>query len=126
MDDFAKAFEQVKNALPADCISQDREDLISHGSSSWTYHDPRVLPGAVLYPRNTDDVSMPLCFNGTILRFLQVVRIVKAAHQYAIPVVAFSGGSESRHRRALSNYAHLSYQLLQPAWKAISMPHPFL
>jgi hypothetical protein len=57
MADFEKAFGQLKATLPADCISTDRDELITHGSSSWTYHDPKVLPGAVLYPRHTEDVS---------------------------------------------------------------------
>jgi D-lactate dehydrogenase (cytochrome) len=56
MNDFEQAFNEIKAILPQDCISTDREDLIQHGSSSWTYHDPKVLPGAVLFPRNTDDV----------------------------------------------------------------------
>ena len=56
MQDFEKAFSEIQALLPEECISLDREDLISHGSSSWTYHDPKVLPGAVLFPRNTDDV----------------------------------------------------------------------
>ena len=56
MADFDEALSIIKTILPEDCISRDREDLISHGSSSWTYHDPKVLPGAVLYPRKTEDV----------------------------------------------------------------------
>ena len=57
MVDFEKALTGIKAILPEDCISQDRQDLIYHGSSSWTYHSPKVLPGAVLYPRKTEDVS---------------------------------------------------------------------
>ena len=77
-EDFDSAFAEIKNFLPAEQISTNREDLITHGASSWTYHDPKVLPGAVLYPRHTEDV----------------VGIVKAAHKYSIPIVPFSGGSE--------------------------------
>ena len=60
MADFDIAFSQVKAILPQECITQEREDLISHGRSSWTYHDPKVLPGAVLYPRHTEDVRLCL------------------------------------------------------------------
>lgn len=57
MEDFNKALEKIKAILPSECISTDRDELITHGSSGWTYHDPKVLPGAVLFPRNTEDVS---------------------------------------------------------------------
>lgn len=57
MQDFDKALSEMKNTLPSECISLDREELMSHGYSTWTYHDPRILPGAVLFPRNTEDVS---------------------------------------------------------------------
>lgn len=57
MEDFNKALEKIKAILPKECISEDRDELITHGSSGWTYHDPKVLPGAVLFPRSTDDVS---------------------------------------------------------------------
>lgn len=40
-------------------------------------HDPSGLPGAVLYPRSTEDV----------------VRIVKLAAKYAIPIIPYSGGT---------------------------------
>jgi D-lactate dehydrogenase (cytochrome) len=57
MEDFNKALEKIKAILPKECVSIDRDELITHGSSGWTYHDPKVLPGAVLFPRHTDDVS---------------------------------------------------------------------
>lgn len=57
MQDFNKALEEIKAILPKECISTERDELITHGSSGWTYHDPKVLPGAVLFPRHTDDVS---------------------------------------------------------------------
>lgn len=74
MQDFEDALTDIKALLPNKCISQEREDLISHGSSSWTYHNPKVLPGAVLYPRHTEDVSsliigyLPNAHNLTTLR----------------------------------------------------------
>jgi hypothetical protein len=75
--DFAAALTKVKALLPEDCISQDNNDLLSHGSSDWQHHLPSALPGVVLYPRSTEDVS----------------GIVKIAAEHHIPIVPFAGGT---------------------------------
>ncbi|KAM0751434.1 hypothetical protein T439DRAFT_325571 [Meredithblackwellia eburnea MCA 4105] len=75
--DFKKAMEEVKGVLPDDCYTQDKDTLWEFGATPWTYHDPRGLPGAILYPRSTADV----------------VEIVKIASKHAIPIVPFSGGT---------------------------------
>ncbi|KAH9460932.1 hypothetical protein Pst134EA_017242 [Puccinia striiformis f. sp. tritici] len=75
--DFSSALDKIRKILPDDCVSLDRDDLIYHGVSPWTYHLPDCLPGAILYPRSTEDVS----------------RIVKVASKYGIPIVPFSGGT---------------------------------
>jgi D-lactate dehydrogenase (cytochrome) len=104
---FAKAMQQLRTELPQDCIAEDRETLVDHGHSKWSCesdpsilkrgctdrnyahvdHDPTGLPGAVLYPRSTEDV----------------VKIVKLAALYSIPLVPFSGGTSLEgHTDALS------------------------
>ncbi|KAA1112208.1 hypothetical protein PGTUg99_013411 [Puccinia graminis f. sp. tritici] len=76
-EDFRTALEKIQKILPVDCVSWHREDLLYHGTSPWTYHHPDCLPGAVLYPRSTEDVS----------------KIAKIAYKYGIPIVPFSGGT---------------------------------
>ncbi|OAV98535.1 hypothetical protein PTTG_25581 [Puccinia triticina 1-1 BBBD Race 1] len=76
-EEFTAALQKIQKILPADCVSWDRADLLYHGTSPWTYHHPDCLPGAVLYPRSTEDVS----------------KIVKVAYKYGIPIVPFSGGT---------------------------------
>ncbi|CAD6568519.1 MAG: hypothetical protein CYPHOPRED_002683 [Cyphobasidiales sp. Tagirdzhanova-0007] len=98
MADFDIAFSQVKAILPQECITQEREDLISHGRSSWTYHDPKVLPGAVLYPRHTEDV----------------IEIMEIAYKYAIPVVAFSGGTSLEGHFDAPSFPLEGFQLREP------------
>ncbi|KNZ58867.1 hypothetical protein VP01_1844g2 [Puccinia sorghi] len=74
---FSAALEQIKKILPVESISRHPQDLLYHGTSAWSYHHPDCLPGAVLYPCSTQDVS----------------NIVKVASQYRIPIVPFSGGT---------------------------------
>lgn len=92
---FKSGMKDLEGWLPADCIATDRETLLAHGHSDWACecsprvgrlearansradHDPTGLPGAVLYPRSTEDV----------------VRIVKLAGKLAIPLIPFSGGT---------------------------------
>jgi len=76
-EQFSAALEQVRKILPADSISRHPQDLLYHGTSAWSHHHPDCLPGAVLYPSSTQDVS----------------NIVKVASQYRIPIVPFSGGT---------------------------------
>ncbi|KAI0769805.1 FAD-linked oxidase-like protein [Fomes fomentarius] len=76
-DDFRKAIEELKVALPDDdAVSTDQEDLERHGNSGFAYH-PDSLPSVVVYPMATEDV----------------VKIVKIAVKYRMPVVAYSGAS---------------------------------
>ncbi|KAL8281364.1 hypothetical protein RQP46_006398 [Phenoliferia psychrophenolica] len=75
--DFARAMKEIKEWLPEDCLAQDKETLLDYGHSDWSYHNLKGLPGAVLMPRSTEDVS----------------RIVKIAAKHAIPLIPFSGGT---------------------------------
>lgn len=93
MEDFKQAFDIVKRALPADCISQDREDLITRGSSSWTYHDPRVLPGAVLYPRNTDDVGI---MRKCVCKSYVLISCTRDLRSSWAPVLRLQGGGDCK------------------------------
>ncbi|ORY89746.1 FAD-linked oxidase-like protein [Leucosporidium creatinivorum] len=74
---FDSAVKELESWIPQDCLAQDRDSLVSHGHSDWAAHDPKGLPGAVIYPRNTEDV----------------VRIVKLAAKYSIPLIPYSGGT---------------------------------
>lgn len=76
-EEFNAALALIRSILPAECISSSLEDLKYHGLSPWTYHHPDCLPGVVLYPRSTEDVS----------------KIAQVAHKYSIPIVPFSGGT---------------------------------
>ncbi|KAH9818893.1 hypothetical protein DFH28DRAFT_887792 [Melampsora americana] len=75
--DFRDALETLKGLIPLECISWNRDDLLLHGSSSWSYHAPDCLPGAILYPRSTQDV----------------VKIVEVTSRYNIPLIPYSGGT---------------------------------
>lgn len=74
---FNAAMEEIRATFPVDCISEDRDALVAHGHSSWAAHDPKGLPGAVLYPRDTSDV----------------VQIVKLASKYGIPLIPYCAGT---------------------------------
>lgn len=76
-DRFNAAMEEVRASFPSDCISDDRDALVAHGHSAWAAHDPKGLPGAVLYPRDTQDV----------------VRMVKLASKYGIPLIPYCAGT---------------------------------
>ncbi|KWU43995.1 hypothetical protein RHOSPDRAFT_18613 [Rhodotorula sp. JG-1b] len=74
---FDKALQEIKAWFPADEMDQSRETLVTHGYNDWAAHGPTGLPGAVLYPRSTDDV----------------VKIVKTASKYNIPLVPYCAGT---------------------------------
>ncbi|KAK4703900.1 hypothetical protein P7C70_g2311, partial [Phenoliferia sp. Uapishka_3] len=76
-EDFNKAMEEIRELLPQDNWSQDKETLLAYGLNEWSYHDLSGLPGAVLMPRSTEDVS----------------RIVKIAAKHSIPIIPYSGGT---------------------------------
>lgn len=88
LDGFSKALKEL-DFLPEDCIGTDRDSLMSHGVSSWSHLDPKGLPGAVLYPRSTEDV----------------VRIVKIASQYAIPLIPFAAGTSLEGHTTAPGYS---------------------
>jgi D-lactate dehydrogenase (cytochrome) len=102
--DFTAAMKELKAWIPEECLATDRDSLVSHGHSEWAgkcgargrkggmltlardcliesseppAHDPNGLPGAVLYPRSTEDV----------------VRIVKLASKHAIPLIPYAAGT---------------------------------
>ncbi|KAK7054500.1 D-lactate ferricytochrome c oxidoreductase [Paramarasmius palmivorus] len=67
---------ELKAELGADNVSTDPEVLQAHGVSPLRY--PETVPhSVVVYPRSTEDV----------------VRIVKIANEYRMPVIAYSGGT---------------------------------
>ncbi|GAA6025950.1 hypothetical protein JCM8202_004279 [Rhodotorula sphaerocarpa] len=74
---FDRALEEIKAWLPAEEMDQSRDNLVSHGYNEWAAHGPTGLPGAVLYPRSTDDVA----------------RIVKSAAKHGIPVIPYCAGT---------------------------------
>ncbi|GAA99450.1 uncharacterized protein L969DRAFT_619913 [Mixia osmundae IAM 14324] len=74
---FDAALEAAKNVVGHENCTTDQQELVAHGTSDWSYHMTRKVPGAVLYPNSTDDV----------------VRIVKIAKLHGIPIVPFAGGT---------------------------------
>lgn len=92
---FESAWEELKAFLPEDCIAEDRDTLVAHGWNDWgaspslscmlkgtdplsaAAHGPSSLPGGVVYPRSTEDV----------------VRIVKIASKYAVPLIPYCAGT---------------------------------
>ncbi|KAJ6498787.1 FAD-linked oxidase-like protein [Mycena sanguinolenta] len=75
--DFKLAIKELKEALPRDgSVSTDSADISSHGQSSYhQYHG--AAPSVVVYPKSTGDV----------------VKIVKIATKYRMPVVPYGGAS---------------------------------
>ncbi|GAA6003095.1 hypothetical protein JCM10207_001986 [Rhodosporidiobolus poonsookiae] len=74
---FKAALEDLKAWLPEDCLAQDRDSLVAHGWNDWAAHGPTGLPGAILYPRSTEDV----------------VKIVKTASKHGIPLIPYCAGT---------------------------------
>lgn len=60
-----------------DIVSTDDEDLKMHGFSEWSSVQLDRLPIAVVYPRNTEQVSI----------------IARICHQWKVPIILYSGGS---------------------------------
>lgn len=67
----------LRSQLGEDAISTDDEDLLKHGYSEWSSINSDVLPVAVAYPKNTEEV----------------VQIAKTCHKHKIPILPYSGGS---------------------------------
>ncbi|GAA5845704.1 hypothetical protein JCM5353_005641 [Sporobolomyces roseus] len=74
---FNTAVAELKAYFPEDCVAEDRDALIAHGWNDWAAHGPTGLPGAILYPRSTEDV----------------VRIVKTAAKNSIPLIPYCAGT---------------------------------
>ncbi|KAF5391081.1 hypothetical protein D9757_003133 [Collybiopsis confluens] len=75
--DFQKAIVELKNSFPdKDTVSTDPEDVYAHGFSVNDYH-PGFAHSVVVYPSSTEDV----------------VKIVKIANKYHMPIVAYSGAT---------------------------------
>lgn len=68
---------ELRDLLGEDSISTDDEDLHRHGYSEWSTINIDVLPVAVAYPKNTEEVS----------------QIAKACYKHKIPMIPYSGGS---------------------------------
>ncbi|KAG6831365.1 hypothetical protein H0H87_005376 [Tephrocybe sp. NHM501043] len=76
-DDFDKAIQELKGTFPdEDVVSTDPEDLRIHGFSVYD-HRPGRLHSVVFYPNSTEDV----------------VRMVKIATKYKMPVIPYSGAT---------------------------------
>jgi len=99
-EDFNRAVEDLKTYFPEDCVAEDKDSLIAHGWNDWgepsifefstlrskltgsnvsrtAAHGPTGLPGAIVYPRSTEDV----------------VKIVKTASANSIPLIPYCAGT---------------------------------
>ncbi|KAI0647653.1 FAD-linked oxidase-like protein [Trametes meyenii] len=86
-EDFKKAIEELRLAFPdEDAVTTDVEDLEVHGFSENDYH-PSSHPSVVVFPSSTEDV----------------VKVVKIAIKYKMPVIPYSGATSLEgHYRAPS------------------------
>ncbi|PCH38627.1 hypothetical protein WOLCODRAFT_136371 [Wolfiporia cocos MD-104 SS10] len=76
-EDFQRAILELQKALPSEgAVSTDPDDLHTHGYSDNDYH-PAFPPSVVVYPQSTEDV----------------VKIVKIANKYKMPVIPYSGAT---------------------------------
>lgn len=77
--DFDLALERLKTVLPQEAISLSRNDIELHTTNNYTLHAPHEhqRPRVVVYPTSTE----------------QVVLVMKAAHEFRIPVVPYGGGT---------------------------------
>ncbi|KAJ3866721.1 FAD-linked oxidase-like protein [Lentinula novae-zelandiae] len=76
-EDFGKAIEELKRTFTdEDIVSTDPEDVYNHGFSVNDYH-PGISHSVVVYPSTTEDV----------------VKIVKIATKYRMPITAYSGAT---------------------------------
>ncbi|KAI0792494.1 FAD-linked oxidase-like protein [Abortiporus biennis] len=89
VDDFQKAIQELRDTFGGEDegkVSNDAEILEVHGFSENDYH-PGSSPTVVVFPASTDDV----------------VKIVKIANKYKMPVVPYSGATSLEgHFRAPS------------------------
>ncbi|RDB27372.1 D-lactate dehydrogenase [cytochrome], mitochondrial [Hypsizygus marmoreus] len=77
-NDFKQAISELRRTFAGreDAVSTDPDELRIHGFSEYDYH-PASFPSVVVYPTSTEDV----------------VRIVKIATKYLMPVIPYSGGT---------------------------------
>ncbi|EIN11736.1 hypothetical protein PUNSTDRAFT_119000 [Punctularia strigosozonata HHB-11173 SS5] len=75
-EDFKKAIEELKSSLSQDAVSTDPDVLREHGYSENDYH-PSTPHSVVIFPSSTEDV----------------VRVVKIANKYRMPVIPYSGAT---------------------------------
>ncbi|KJA24404.1 hypothetical protein HYPSUDRAFT_136362 [Hypholoma sublateritium FD-334 SS-4] len=91
-DDFTKAIWELQRAFPvAGIVSTSPHDLLTHGFSDNDYH-PGSPHSVIVFPESTDDV----------------VKIVKIATKYRMPVVPYSGATslEGHFRAVCQTYTH--------------------
>ncbi|KAL1950849.1 hypothetical protein VTO73DRAFT_5973 [Trametes versicolor] len=76
-EDFKKAIAELRGVFAdADAVTTDVEDLEEHGFSENDYH-PSSHPSVVVWPASTEDV----------------VKVVKIAVKYRMPVIPYSGAT---------------------------------
>ncbi|SCZ88131.1 BZ3500_MvSof-1268-A1-R1_Chr10-2g02852 [Microbotryum saponariae] len=81
--DFDAAVKELRALLPEDSLALDRDSLVARSHSDWACEPLGRrnlvfgLPGAVLYPRDTQDV----------------VNIVKLANKYSIPIIPMAANT---------------------------------
>ncbi|KAI0736753.1 FAD-linked oxidase-like protein [Fomitopsis betulina] len=76
-EDFQRAIQELRDSFAdKDAVSTDPDDLHTHGYSENDYH-PGTSPSVVVFPKSTEDV----------------VRVVKIANKYKIPIVPYSGAT---------------------------------
>ena len=75
-DTITKAFDALRQVLPAEHVSVDEEALQDHGYSNNSYHNEGA-PNIVVFPTSTQEVA----------------EIVKIANTFNLPIIPFSGGT---------------------------------
>ncbi|EPS98544.1 hypothetical protein FOMPIDRAFT_129619 [Fomitopsis schrenkii] len=76
-EDFQRAIRELRDSFDdKDAVSTDPDDLHTHGHSENDYH-PGSFPSVVVFPKSTEEV----------------VRVVKIANKYKMPIVPYSGAT---------------------------------
>ncbi|KAJ7467153.1 FAD-linked oxidase-like protein [Mycena latifolia] len=76
-EEFKQAIKELKETLNHDgAVSTDQADLLTHGRSPYHHHDGEAH-SVIVYPQSTEDV----------------VKIVKIANKFKMPVVPYSGAT---------------------------------
>lgn len=111
-NDFSSAIEELRRTFASeDSVSTDPDDLHRHGFSTNDYHPGRLRPrlqflkslteslvgashSVIVYPESTEDV----------------VKIVKIATKYKMPITPYSGGTALEgHFSAVSHFSATLY-----------------